>query len=49
MTIAGFSELSDAEPDDIEPWASHTPSTFIQLKVMGLLNSDCKGLLQKMY
>ncbi|XP_060084452.1 probable JmjC domain-containing histone demethylation protein 2C isoform X2 [Ylistrum balloti] len=25
LTIAGFSELSDAEYDDIEPWLPHTP------------------------
>lgn len=25
LTIAGFSELSDAEYDDIEPWLPHVP------------------------
>jgi len=25
LTIAGFSELSDAEYDDIEPWLPHLP------------------------
>ena len=26
VTIAGFSELSEAEPDDIEPWLPKFPS-----------------------
>ena len=29
MSIAGFSELSDAELDDIEPWLPKTPGINI--------------------
>ena len=41
VTIAGFSELSEAEPDDIEPWLPKFPSKCSPLTFSPLSLGRC--------